>query len=73
MLFSLWNAGQTFQRFMDGTIHGLNFCHAYLDDLLAASNTSEEDAKHLRIIFQCLVGEGAAVNMAKCEPGFPEL
>lgn len=73
MPFGLRNAGQTFQRFMDGAIRGLNFCHAYLDDLLVASSTPEEHVNHLRIVFQRLVEHGVVVNMAKCELGVRQL
>jgi len=40
MPFGLWNAAQTFQRFIDEVLHGLPFCYAYLDDLLIASATA---------------------------------
>ncbi|XP_037521495.1 uncharacterized protein LOC119398750 [Rhipicephalus sanguineus] len=73
MLFGLRNAGQTFQRFMDGAIRGLNFCQAYLDDLLVASSTPEEHVNHLRIVFQRLVEHGVVVNVAKCELGVRQL
>ena len=29
MLFGLWNAAQTFQRFMDCVLRGLDFCYCY--------------------------------------------
>ena len=32
MPFGLSNAAQTFQRFIDTVLRGLNFCYAYLDD-----------------------------------------
>ena len=37
MPFGLKNAAQTFQRFMDQVLHGLNFVFDYLDDILVAS------------------------------------
>lgn len=52
---------------------GLNFCYAYLDDLLVASGTPEEHIKHLHIVFQCLVKHGVVVNMAKYKLDVPEL
>ncbi|XP_037503551.1 uncharacterized protein LOC119378511 [Rhipicephalus sanguineus] len=73
MPFGLRNAGQTFQWFMDGTIRGLRFCHAYLGDLLVASSTLEEHENHLRIVSQRLVEHGVVVNMAKCELGVRQL
>jgi len=35
--FGLRNAAQTFQRFMDQVIAGLDFCFTYIDDILIAS------------------------------------
>ncbi len=37
MPFGLRNAAQTFQRFIDQGLRGLNFTFAYLDDILIAS------------------------------------
>jgi hypothetical protein len=34
MSFGLRNAAQTFQRFMDDILRGLDFCFAYIDDIL---------------------------------------
>jgi hypothetical protein len=34
MSFGLRNATQTFQRFMDNILRGLEFCFAYIDDIL---------------------------------------
>jgi hypothetical protein len=34
MSFGLRNAAQTFQRFMDGILQRLDFCFAYLNDIL---------------------------------------
>lgn len=36
MSFGLRNAAQTFQRFMDEVLRGLNFCFTYIDDVLVA-------------------------------------
>ena len=51
MPFGLRNAAQTFQRFIDHVIRGLDFVYAYIDDLLIASTTLDEHEKHLRILF----------------------
>lgn len=42
MPFGLRNAAQTFQRFIDQVLRGLDFCFAYLDDILVASTSNEE-------------------------------
>ncbi|GFU57531.1 reverse transcriptase domain-containing protein [Trichonephila clavipes] len=65
MSFSLRNAGQTFQRFIDGVLNDLDFCFAYIDDLLAISAYSDEHEQHLRILFQRLSDHGLLVNVSK--------
>ena len=40
MPFGLRNAAQTFQRFINQVLHGLDFCYAYIDDLLIASSST---------------------------------
>jgi len=54
MTFGLRNAAQTFQRFMDEVVRGLDFCYVYLDDILIALKTAEEHYEHLRRLFQRL-------------------
>uniref|UniRef100_L7LZ63 RNA-directed DNA polymerase n=1 Tax=Rhipicephalus pulchellus TaxID=72859 RepID=L7LZ63_RHIPC len=73
MPFGLRNAGQTFQRFMDGVVRGLDFCKVYLDDLLIASSTPEEHERHLRYVLQRLTENGIVINTAKCVFGVPTL
>ena len=59
MPFGLQNAAQTFQRFMDQVLHGLTFAYNYIDDLLIASNNSEEYKNHLRNVFERLQDHNA--------------
>ncbi len=47
MPFGLPNASQTFQRFIDSVLRGLDFYCAYVDDILIARKTKEEHIKHL--------------------------
>jgi hypothetical protein len=42
MPFGLRNAGQSFQRFMDEVLAGLDFAFCYLDDILIGSTRPEE-------------------------------
>lgn len=56
--FGLRNAGQTFQRFIDHVLHGLDFVCAYIDDVLVASSSAEKRMKHLRMIFENPAVEG---------------
>jgi hypothetical protein len=37
----LCNTARTFQRFMDDVLQGLDFCFAYLDDILIFSQSSK--------------------------------
>ena len=72
MPFSLRNAAQTFQRFIDQVLRGLDFCYAYIDDLLIAS--SEVDHKrHLQLVFERLSEYGVVINPTKCEFGVAQL
>uniref|UniRef100_A0A5S6R007 Reverse transcriptase domain-containing protein n=1 Tax=Trichuris muris TaxID=70415 RepID=A0A5S6R007_TRIMR len=66
MPFGLRNAAQTFQRFMDEVTRGLDFCFAYLDDILVASKSSAEHDRHLEQLFRRLREYGVKLNPAKC-------
>ena len=65
MSFGLRNAGQTFQRFMDEVLQGLDFCYAYLDDILIYSRNKTEHEIHLRLLFQRLSQYGILINAKK--------
>ena len=69
MPFGLRNAGQTFQRFIDEVKRGLDFCVAYLEDLLIASRNIE----HLRILLTRLSEYGLIIGLLKCVFGVPIL
>lgn len=71
--FGLRNAAQTFQRFIDSTLRGLTFCHAYIDDILVCSRDEAEHKKHLEVVFQRLHENGIVINTAKCVFGAPEV
>ncbi len=62
MPFGLRNASQTFQRFIDYVLRGLDFCCAYVDDILSSSMDEEEHLRH----FRRLDDYGLAVNAEKC-------
>ncbi|GFW41451.1 hypothetical protein TNCV_465421 [Trichonephila clavipes] len=65
MSFGLRNVGQTFQRFLNGVLHGLDFCFAYIDDILVFSANNDEHEQHLRIVFLRLSDHGLLVNVFK--------
>lgn len=69
MPFGLKNAAQTFQRFIDQVLRRLDFCYAYIDDLLVASSSPEEHQQHLRLIFERLSHHGIIINAQKCVSG----
>jgi hypothetical protein len=54
MSFGLRKAAQTFQRFMDNILWGLDFCFAYLDNILVFFRSLEEHEQHLRDLFDQL-------------------
>ena len=73
MPFGLKNAAQTFQRFMDEVLRGLDFCYAYVDDLLIASRNPNEHLTHLRLVFERLSQYGIIINAQKSVLGVSSL
>lgn len=51
MSFGLWNAMSTYQRFIGEVVSGLDFVFTYLDDLLIASDITENPLQHLSKLF----------------------
>lgn len=73
MPFGLRNAAQTFQRFINEVLHGLDFCYAYIDDILVASTTEKQHKEHLHQLFARLNEYGVKINPAKCIFGTAEV
>lgn len=71
--FGLRNAAQTFQRFMNEVLSGLDFIFCYLDDILIFSSSEEQHLKHLETVFQRLEEYGININPSKCVFGTSEL
>ncbi|XP_077528399.1 uncharacterized protein LOC144140084 [Haemaphysalis longicornis] len=69
--FGLRNAGQTFQRFIDDVVRGLDFCSVYLDDILIFSRNEMENRQHLRQLFQRFDEHGLIINVPKSTLGTP--
>ncbi|BHF70461.1 hypothetical protein SprV_0301351200 [Sparganum proliferum] len=65
MPFGLKNATQTFQRFIDQVLQGLDFVYAYIDDLLVASSDAAEHEIHIRQLFEWLDSFGVVISAAK--------
>lgn len=72
MTFGLRNAGQTFQRFVDEMMRGLDFVYCYLDDFLVFSQNETQHNDHLRQVFTRLQNFGMVINVSKCVFGTPE-
>ncbi|GBM98878.1 Transposon Ty3-I Gag-Pol polyprotein, partial [Araneus ventricosus] len=73
MPFGLRNAGQTFQRYIHQVLSNLDFCVPYFDDVLIASNNSEEHKQHLKQVFERLSQHGLKLNPLKCVLGKPSV
>ncbi|KAL1448829.1 hypothetical protein WDU94_000084 [Cyamophila willieti] len=73
MSFGLRNAAQTFQRFIDEVLRGLDFCFPYIDDVLVASESEAQHLEHLTIIFQRFQRYLLVLNPSKCVFGQPEV
>eukprot|EP00794_Sanderia_malayensis_P020726 gene20726-biopygen17108 len=73
MPFGLRNAAQTFQRFINQVLHGLDFVYAYIDDLLIASASEAEHLQHIDLLFTRLSEFGVVINPAKCVFGSSSL
>ncbi|KFD55401.1 hypothetical protein M513_03741 [Trichuris suis] len=69
MPFGLRNAAQTFQRFIDQVLRGLEGCFAYVDDILLASRSEEEHLELLQKVLSRLATYGLKVNPDKCVLG----
>src|SRR5215469_6527761 len=71
--FGLRNAAQSFQRFIDSVLRGLDFCWPYLDDVLIASSSPKEHHDHLHQVFKRLQDYGIRINPDKCTFEVPSL
>ena len=70
MTFGLRNAAQTFQRFIDEVLRGLDdFCYGYLDDIIVFSETEDLHRTHLQHLFTRLREYGVLLNTSKCVLG----
>ena len=72
MSFALRNATQTV-RFIDDVFKELDFCFAYLDDILVFSQSFHEHEQHLRTLFTRLQTYGILLNHSKCLFRVPDI
>jgi hypothetical protein len=73
MSFCLRNAAQIFQRFMDKILKDLDFCFAYIDDILVFSLSPQKHDQHFRTLFTQLQKFGILLNPSKCVFRVPEI
>ncbi|GBO17180.1 Retrovirus-related Pol polyprotein from transposon gypsy [Araneus ventricosus] len=66
MTFGLRNAAQSFQRFIDQVLLGLDCSYAYLDDILIASENEDQHKLDVEKVFQMLKDYGLKINIGKC-------
>ena len=66
MPFGLKNAAQTFQRFMDQVLRGLDFCYVYIDNILVVSASPGEHQWHLRLVLNDYPTMVFIINPQKC-------
>lgn len=69
LMFGLCSAAQTFQRFINEVLRGLDFAFPYIDDILVASENHEQHKQHLEEIFKRFLEYGIKINQSKCEFG----
>ena len=73
MPFGLRNAAQTFQRFIDHVLHGLDFVYVYIDDVLIASQDHDQNLSHLKLVFTRFQKYGIIINPQKSLLGVSDL
>ncbi|KAK7605128.1 hypothetical protein V9T40_006986 [Parthenolecanium corni] len=65
----LKTSAQTFQRFIDSLLRGLDFVYAYIDDICIFSENKEQHKHHLRQLLARLDEARLTINVAKSEFG----
>ena len=73
MPFGLCNAAQTFQRFMDIVVRGLEGVFVYIDDILVIAENDADHEQRLRKLFSRLSQYGLVVNPSKSILGAAEV
>lgn len=67
MPFGMKNAPATFQRMINNVIKDLDYCYAYIDDLIICSDSWSDHMKHLKGTFKKLSAANLTVNLGKSE------
>ena len=71
--FGLRNAGQTFQRFMDEVVRGLEGVFVYVDDILVASKNEKNHEHRLSALFNRLELFGLVISPEKSTFGVKQV
>ena len=64
--FGLANGPSIFQELMFNVLEGLDYCFAYIDDILIYSESLEEHLKHSQAVFDRLSQHGLKLKLKKC-------
>ena len=62
----LANSAQSYQRWMDSLLSGMENVYCYLDDLLIYTDTEEEHLKVVEKVFKILHESGLSLSTDKC-------
>lgn len=73
MPFGLCNAAQSFQRFMDQVVRGLENVFVYVDDVLVFSRTAAGHDAALKALLERFRQHGITIHAEKCIFGVPSL
>lgn len=66
MPFGLKNASQTFQRFINSVMNGVDFATAYIDDILIYSKNEDDHLHHIEEIMKRLDDRNLKIAIEKC-------
>ncbi len=73
LTFGLRNASSTFQQLMDWVLAGMAFAFLYLDDIIIASPSIEQNQQDVEEVFRWLQAAGLVINFKKCTFADPEV
>lgn len=73
MPFGLKNAPALFQRLMDAVLDGMERADAYIDDVVVASETWEQNLEDLKETFDRIRQSGLSIKRSKCVFGKAEV
>ena len=65
--FGICSLPGAFCYLMSQVLSGLNFCFAYLHDILVSSMSWKEHLQHLEMVFWCLKETNLKIKLRKCQ------